>query len=269
MSAVIPKDVAAWVGQDLAHSFRAEPFRRVRGIIARRLLVNFRADPTVVQGILPAPFRPKRIKGWSVVGICLIRLEAIRPWGWPKMFGLASENAAHRTAVEWDEGSLRREGVFIPWRHSNSWLNCRLGGRFFPGIHHRAAFTIRDRGHRLELTVRGRSDSGDTRVVGETTERIRQGSVFASLDEATVFFQNGAVGWSPSRDPGVCEGLELRTDDWNLTPFAVEHVRSSYFQDPRRFPPGTCELDSAFLMRGVRHAWHGRGRMPTGGRRFP
>ena len=75
----------------------------IKGVIKRRLLVNFRADPVVVQRLLPAPFRPKLHGAHSLVGICLIRLEQIRPAGLPGLLGLSSENAAHRIAVEWTD----------------------------------------------------------------------------------------------------------------------------------------------------------------------
>jgi uncharacterized protein YqjF (DUF2071 family) len=60
----------------------------IKGTIKRRLLVNFRADPAVVQRILPQPFRPKLHRGRSLVGICLIRLEQIRPAGLPVVISL-------------------------------------------------------------------------------------------------------------------------------------------------------------------------------------
>ena len=52
---------------------------KVHGVIGRRLLVNFRVEPGVIQRQLPAPFRPKLYDGHAVAGICLIRLEDIRP----------------------------------------------------------------------------------------------------------------------------------------------------------------------------------------------
>jgi len=73
----------------------------IRGMIKRRLLVNFRADPEVVQRILPEPFKPKLHAGHAIGGVCLIRLEKIRPAGLPEIVGLSSENAAHRIAVQW------------------------------------------------------------------------------------------------------------------------------------------------------------------------
>src|SRR5258708_17977515 len=106
----------------------------IKGIIKRRLLVNFRADPAVVQRILPQPFRPKLHRGHALVGICLIRMEQIRPAGLPAALGLSSENAAHRIAVEWtDAAALQREGAFIPRRDTGSSLNLEAGLSFPPG----------------------------------------------------------------------------------------------------------------------------------------
>jgi hypothetical protein len=73
----------------------------IQGVIRRRLLVNFRVDPRVMQAQLPTRFRPKLHGAHAIAGICLIRLEAIRPRLVPKFLGLASENAAHRIAVRW------------------------------------------------------------------------------------------------------------------------------------------------------------------------
>jgi hypothetical protein len=117
---------------------------KVHGVIRRRLLINFRADPGVVAALLPPPFRPKLQDGWAIVGICLIRLEEIRPKGFPRLAGLSSENAAHRIAVRWDEAGTPREGVYIPRRDTGSLINHLAGGRLFAGEHQRAAFDVTD-----------------------------------------------------------------------------------------------------------------------------
>src|SRR5262245_5166815 len=79
----------------------------IRGIIERRILVNYRVDPAVLAKLLPAPFRPKLVRGHGMAGICLIRLGGIRPTFWPKgLGGIRSENAAHRTAVVWDDAGI-------------------------------------------------------------------------------------------------------------------------------------------------------------------
>lgn len=53
----------------------------IKGTIKRRLLVNFRADPTVVSASSHRRFGPSFTKSIPLVGICLIRLEQIRPAG--------------------------------------------------------------------------------------------------------------------------------------------------------------------------------------------
>jgi hypothetical protein len=82
------------------------------GIIERRMLVNYRVDPAVLAATLPPPFRPKLHRGYGAAGICLIRLRRVRPRFVPSWLGISSENAAHRAAVEWDEGENVRGGVF-------------------------------------------------------------------------------------------------------------------------------------------------------------
>ena len=108
------------------------PFPIIRGVIDRRILVNYRVDPDVLARILPAPFRPKLVNGMGMAGVCLIRLKHIRPRFLPAFLGISSENAAHRIAVEWDQDGEKKEGVFIPRRDTSSWLNTLAGGRLFP-----------------------------------------------------------------------------------------------------------------------------------------
>src|SRR5437762_8710085 len=95
----------------------------IRGLIERRILINYRVDPEVLKKLLPQPFRPNIIKDVGIAGICLIRLKDIRPSGFPGAVGILSENAAHRIAVEWDEQGKLREGVYIPRRDTSSRLN--------------------------------------------------------------------------------------------------------------------------------------------------
>lgn len=67
------------------------------------MLVNYIAEPSVVEKILPKPFKPKLFDGKAIVGICLIRLKNIKPKGFPSFIGVNSENGAHRIAVEWED----------------------------------------------------------------------------------------------------------------------------------------------------------------------
>jgi uncharacterized protein YqjF (DUF2071 family) len=228
------------------------------GVIDRRILVNYRVEPAVLAPTLPPPFRPKVRRGYGIVGICLIRLRAVRPRFLPAWLGYSSENAAHRIAVEWDDGSQVREGVYIRRRDTNSWLNALAGGRVFPGIHSHARFTVHESGPHYEVAMQSDDRVTSVSLVGDITDRLPDGSLFGSLEEASAFFQAGSLGYSATPDPRRFQGMELRCHRWQVEPLAVSAVRSSYFDDRSVFPVGSIEFDCALLMRGIEHEWHGK-----------
>ena len=233
----------------------------IRGTIERRMLINFRCEPSKLTKLLPAPFRPQLVNGWGVAGICLIRLGGIRPAFLPASVGMTSENAAHRIAVKWDEGGATRDGVFIPRRDTNALLNRLAGGKIFPGVHHAAKFDVEETNDRFRLEMQ--SDDGKTfvRVSARLADGLGQDSIFSSLAEASEFFRGGSLGWSPRPATGEFDGLELCCREWRIEPLAVEQIRSSFFEDARLFSPGSAKFDSAFLMRDVAHEWRTRGRL--------
>jgi hypothetical protein len=227
----------------------------LQGVIRRRLLVNFRADPDVVRRLLPAPFKPKLHAEHALAGICLIRLEAIRPTGWPVWCGLSSENAAHRIAVEWEEGGERREGVFVPRRHTGSRLNQFAGGRLFPGQQLAADFSVEDAAGRIRLRMQAKDARTSVEAVGQETDVLPAGSCFASLEDSSAFFAAGSVGYSANQGGARADGLELVTEQWTVRPLQVEAVTSSFFDDRSVFPAGSIQFDHALIMRDIPHRW--------------
>lgn len=167
----------------------------IQGVIRRRILVNYRIAPDTLQAQLPPRFRPKLHKGLGVAGICLIRLEAIRPRHVPALLGVSSENAAHRVAVVWgtDDGE-GREGVFVPRRDTGSLLNHLTGGRLFPGEHNRAHFRVQENPTGLDLSMESNDGKVAVRVRGSFGGDLQAGSCFASLAEASSFFGQAPLG---------------------------------------------------------------------------
>jgi len=225
------------------------------GVIRRRILVNYHADAQVVQRLLPEPFQPKLHNGLAMAGICLIRLEQVRPKFMPATLGLKSENAAHRVAVCWTDNQGSHEGVYIPRRDSNSMLNYLLGGRLFPGAHHRAVFDVQDDGNRVELAVRAVDKSMQIDLRGNQTGDLPKSSVFSNIQEASDFFKFGALGYSATAKGNHLDGLVLETRSWQVAPFEVTDVSSSYFSDLKLFPSGSAEFDCALIMRNIEHSW--------------
>jgi len=228
---------------------------RMHGLIDRRMLVNFRVRPETVTPLLPSMLRPKLVQGWAMAGICLIRLRDIRPRGFSALFGVTSENAAHRIAVEWDEQGKTREGVFIPRRDTSSLLQSLVGGRIFPGVHHLADYVVNETADDFQLQMKSRDDHTLVRLHARCAEQLPTSSVFDSLEAASAFFARGAVGYSATTQPDCCDGLELATTSWHVEPLEVVALKSSFFDDRRTFPTGTIEFDCALLMRNIPHEW--------------
>jgi hypothetical protein len=229
----------------------------IKGIIDRRILVNYRVDPHFLDQVLPAPFRPQIIDGFGIAGICLIRLKALRPMWLPSLPGWSSENAAHRVAVEWNQDSNVRRGVYIPRRDTNSWLAVGVGGRLFPGVHHHARFDVHEQDNHIKVSL----DSDDGHVHLSVGAHLSNGfppdSIFGSVEKASDFFEAGSIGYSATGQGGRFDGLELHCQDWKVEPLQIESLTSSYFDDRNHFPDGSALLDCALLMRGIPHEWHG------------
>ena len=231
---------------------------KVHGIIRRRLLVNFRLDPAVAQTQLPPPFHPKLHDGHAVAGICLIRLEEIRPRFMPRVLGLSSENAAHRFAVTWTDDAGEHEGVYIPRRDSGSLMNHLAGGRLFSGEHHRAQFDVTDDGDAIDIRMRSADGAVSLHVSAAGAAELPHGSVFGSVQQASDFFEPGSLGYSPMSN-GKLEGTRLRAYEWSVRPLRVDAVESSYFADAARFPAGSVTFDCALVMRNIAHEWESAG----------
>jgi len=227
---------------------------KIKGIIDRRILINYQIDNEVLEDYLPKPFQPKLINGKGIAGICLIRLKEIRPKGLPKQIGISSENGAHRIAVEWMENGVLKEGVYIPRRDTSSKLNSLAGGAVFPGIHHLAEFTVNESDSRYEVAFISKDKTSLSIKAKETNEWNKE-SEFDSLEDVSDFFKKGAVGYSPY-SKGF-DGLELNAYRWEVSLLEVEEVHSSFFEDEKLFPKGSVKFDNALLMKNIEHEWIG------------
>lgn len=240
----------------------------IEGVIDRRLLVNYRVDPDVASKLVPPPFRAKVVNGYAVAGICLLRMTELRPRPFPRWVGLRSENAAHRVAVEWEDENGTTSGVYIPRRDSASIANVIVGGRVYPGVHHRARFEVRESDREIGVRFASYDRSTEVDVEVEVVEHLSGSHLFADLAEASSFFERGSVGYSATSDPSRFDGLELRTNAWSMVPARVVRARSSFFEDETHVPKGGAALDSALLMREVPVTWSPRSPLRVAGSRI-
>ncbi|KIA88416.1 DUF2071 domain-containing protein [Kaistella jeonii] len=224
----------------------------IHGYINRRILINFTADLKSVEKIIPFPFRPKIYKGKAIVGIFLIRLKDIKPKGFPNFIGVNSENGAHRIAVEWDENGEIKSGVYIPRRDTSLKLNAFVGGRLFPGKHYLAKFNVQEVNGNYHIDFKS-SDETETSIDAAETKAFNENSIFETLENASEFFKNSDLGYSPNNEK--FDGLRLKAYNWEVKPLKVSNVKSSFFENEEIFPKGSVNFDNALLMTNIEHEW--------------
>jgi hypothetical protein len=226
----------------------------IKGIIDRRVLINYKVDLDALGHFLPAPFEPLDINGYGMAGICLIRLKNVRPIGFPAFMGIGSENGAHRIAVRWKVDGVYQEGVYIPRRDTSSRLNAWAGGAIFPGEHHLSKFKTREVDDSYEIEFKNK-DGTSLAISAKETLDFPENSIFNNLEEASAFFKSGSLGYSPNKN-NCFDGLELNTYTWAVKPLTVSAVQSSFFENLDIFPKDSVIFDNALLMKNIEHEWN-------------
>jgi hypothetical protein len=220
--------------------------RRVDAHLRRRLLIAYRLDAQVARDLIPAPLRPQLVDGQAVAGICVLGMDGIRPLGLRGGWGLRSENATHRIAVEWDEDGDTQVGVFIFERYSSAAHAVLFGGRLFPGVHRRARFTITEAADRFALSMqaRGATLAADVEVDSDAWNS----ALFETPEEASEFYRAGRVGWSRRHDGETLERVALTSTAWAAEGARLHSLRSSFFEE---LPEGSAVVDSVMVMRDI------------------
>jgi hypothetical protein len=222
--------------------------RAMRGTIRRRLLVNALVDPDDAARHLPVGLRPHVIDGGTVVGCCLLDLDAIRPASLPAGVGTRLRAAAHRVSVEWeDEVGAATVGVYVPVRHTDSRAARVLGGRWFPGVHRRASIELTDDGRCLRWSV----EPGDR----ATEYGISVNASITSTSSSTLCEPIGGtclsatVGLSPDHH-GALEAARMEPDHRRALQVEIGDLDSGFlagFTTAQRAP--------SYLMREADVTW--------------
>lgn len=239
---------------------------KVEGVIARRILLNFWLDPEVARRLVPEPFEIITRNGFAVAGICLLRLEGMRPAGMPAALGLRSENMAHRIAVRYpaevDGRRVMREGVYIWRRDTDSAMNVRLGGVLFPGTFRDAEFRIQESERSLRMAVLTEDGGGDAAFRCSFGDEWKWTLLFSRLPDVRNFFERADCGFNTTLRGDALEGQRLVQQNWDLAPVTISDLHASFFADGKRFPQGSVGFDSAVILREVPHHWQALGEMP-------
>lgn len=221
----------------------------------RRILVNFRIDPQILAPQLPAPFKPKVVNGYALGSVCLVKLKNMCPHYLPITWGPSSENSAHRFLVEWETQHQHQEAVYITRRDTNSFLNQVIGGTLFPGEYIQSYFKTQDTKGEHQIEMKSRDHQTKIFVKGQTCDSHPNNSVYPSLEAAETEIRKETLGYSKTKIAHHFDGVRLHCRNFNLQSFKVQELHCSFFNDTDRFPEGSIDLDSAFLMKEIDHTW--------------
>lgn len=232
----------------------------VAGTIDRRILINYRVELSVLRKMLPSPFRPTIVDGYGIAGIDLLRFKNLRVKGLPNYLGYTSENAAHRISVEWDELDETRRGVYTPRLDTDSFTTTLVGGRVFPGLHHRSKFKSDETEDHFNISMKCHGEHL-IHLEANLCDRFPMESIFRTLPKASRFFADDSVAYSPRFRTSIFDGVQLKCRRWKLEPLRVTALDSQYFEQSSLFPKGSIFFDHASIMRGIDHEWHSRGEL--------
>jgi hypothetical protein len=230
----------------------------IRGVIERRILVNYRVDVGTLDAVLPDTFEGREVgeSGKGIGSICLMRVGDARMRFAPEAFGVSVEAATHRISAVREKNGGTENCVYVPQRVVSSRLSASLGEVFLPAELGCGDFRVEERNGVCRIRV----DCGDEFAGVEVEEKdgggIEEGSVFGSIGSAAGFFCEAGMRYSPSGDR--YEGVELCPREWGMEPVEVNGSRSSFFERL-----DGAELDSAFRMEGIEHEWRPRRPIPS------
>jgi hypothetical protein len=222
--------------------------RAVRGTIRRRLLVNAVVDPDEGSERLPGAVRPHVTDQGTVVGCCLLEIEAIRPAGVPSGVGQRLRAVAHRISVEWEDGAGGTEiGVYVPVRHTDSRLAVVLGGRWFPGVHERARIEVSSSG----LDLRWASEPLEEANLGMRVEVSSRAdsAAGAACDLVGATCLAASVGVSPDRR-GRLEAARMEPSHRDARAVTVDVLESDFIDSF-----SSAVLSTSYLMCDADVTW--------------
>jgi hypothetical protein len=235
--------------------------RIARGHIRRRLLINALVEPAEAARRLPPGLRPHRTEGGTVVGCCLLDIDAMRPDGLPEALGRPLRAAAHRIAVDWTTGDGRVvTGVYVPARHTDAGAAIVLGGRWIPGVHRAARIAITEEAGRLRWSSAPRDEC----FALEVAVALPDAAAAAVTEDAVGAVCLGAtLGASPGRT-GATEVARMQLAHRDACPVVVDTIRSRFLEGF-----ASARITTSYLQRDVVVRFGRDGATPRDERKSP
>lgn len=221
-----------------------------RGFLERRVLVNYRVAPGVLERLLPPRTHLRLCRGVGIATVSLVRQSHVRPRFLPAALGLSSDSAVYSICVEGDGGRSSAADLVALRRETSSWFSSRM----LHGLYQHARFEVCDDIDHLRVRVTGDDGTPCIALDGMPTPQLPAQSVFRSLAEASAFC--GCPVGRPAQTALRLEG-PLPACEAKYEPLAISQLQVSFFDNTSLFPPGTAVFDSALVLRHLEHQWCG------------
>ena len=240
----------------------------LRGVVRRRVLVNYPVPPERLGPWLPPQAEPALHAGRAWVSACAVRLERMAPTAWPAPLGLRMHYLVHRT-IAWlpfPDGTRRCAVLILEANLDHPATFLARGSTRVP-FRRRCIRVDEGEGHwaasmrsslRIQDMHRDGGGAGEDGLLYEACVEAPggpatpAGSLFPDAASADRFLLGVAYGcaWDPRRRR--MRYLAETHDPWTIEAAPARTARNRFLED---LCGGPVEADHALLMRDVPHAF--------------
>lgn len=238
------------------------------GILEDAVLLNFRTDIHVLNRILPPPFVPRLVDGYGLVGILMFKM---RDLACEKNLGLPSPPSDHvlyRVAVSWQHGMRTHHGMYLLRHEVNTRLNVRQRRK---GLFPVAASPIRwhkTPGSEMFGWTLNTHNQTRLKVRARLATAFPPGSVFDTLDQASLFFQKERAAIAPRFQQSIFAHTRFLPLNWKVKPLFIEALHTDMDQLGSLFPKEQIYFDSGLIWPRILCKWQ-KGHEIVSSRPFP
>ncbi len=185
----------------------------MQGRIDRCWLFTYEADPRELAALVPSPLELVTHHGrayWNVV-VCHVR--KMRPWPLPAVLGASYWHVAYRLYVRCHPAMGEPlEGLYFVRSDCDHRLMTAGGRQLTDFNFHNAGVQVQEKGTQTRIVVASREAPAEVVIDRALPARLREGSVFGTLEEAAAALKYRPAGISVSPQ-GIVSAVRITRDE--------------------------------------------------------
>jgi len=218
------------------------------GRIDRCLLVWYRVPLETAQPLTPAGLElithEHRGRRWAFMNAVFCRIEAMRPAWMPAGLGVTYHHVACRLSVRASTAEGELSGLYFLRSDVDDGM-VALGGELVSDFRfHKATISSELTAARFQIHVDGPDPEAKAVVDADLagSPSLREGSVFASLEEARLFLKYHPLGLAPTSDGRSLRLAEVHRDEATWRERAVVITGAELGLVSQKLPGAALEL---------------------------